>query len=304
MSTDIHRLPYYPGCTLKTRASNFEVSAMACAKALGMELVELPNWTCCGTVFSLTSDDLIHHVGPVRNLIRVNEMNRDGLLDGENRLVTLCSMCFNTLKRANLRMRENPDDLKTINDFMDTEDDYAGDVEVVHFLELLRDLGPGAIGEKVENPLVGLRVAPYYGCMLLRPKEVGIDDPEEPTIQSDILNALGAEVVYNHYMKVCCGSYQAMHDRYAVAGLVYDILSHARADGAQAIATSCPLCAHNLDSGQKEVKERHPDFEEIPVFYFTELMALAFGLDPGFFGAGHRYVPAEHLLKESQLLPL
>ncbi len=302
MSTDILKLPYYPGCTLKTRASNFEISAMACARTLGMELVELPTWTCCGTVFSLTSDDLIHHVGPIRNLIRVQEMNRDGLVDGEMRLVTLCSMCFNTLKRANQRMRENPGDLKTINDFMDTEDDYDGHVEVVHFLELLRDLGPGAIGDKVENPLAGLRVAPYYGCMLLRPKEVGIDDPEEPTIQGDILSALGAEVVYNHYMKLCCGSYQAMHDKYAVAGLVYDILSHAQADGAQAIATSCPLCAHNLDNGQKEVKERHPDFEEIPVFYFTELMALAFGLGPGFLGSGHRYVPAERLLKERQLL--
>ncbi len=300
MGADSHRLPYYPGCTLKTRASNFEATALATARALGMDLVEIPRWNCCGTVFSLTDDDLIHHVGPVRNLIRVEQMNRDGLVDGETRLVTLCSMCFNTLKRANLRMRERPGDLETINEFMDTEDDYEGSVEVVHFLELLRDDGFAAVRDRVEIPLTGLKVAPYYGCMLLRPGGVGIDDPEEPTILDDLLSALGAEAVYNHYMKVCCGSYQAMHDKYAVAGLVHDILSHARAGGADAIATSCPLCAHNLDSGQREVKEMHPDFEEMPVFYFTELTALAFGLEPELSSDPH-YVSREHLLKRRRL---
>ena len=160
MSTDSKRLPYYPGCTLKTTAGNFEVSALASARVLGMELVEIPRWNCCGTVFSQTDDDLIHHVGPVRNLIRVQEMNRDGIVKDEYRLVTLCSMCFNTLKRADLRMRENPDNLKTLNDFMNLEDDYEGNVEVVHLLELLRDLGPEAIAEKVRNPLTGLKVAP------------------------------------------------------------------------------------------------------------------------------------------------
>ena len=303
MNSQNAKLPYYPGCTLKTTAVNFEVSALASAKVLGMELVELPRWNCCGTVFSLADDDLIHHVAPIRNLIRVQEMNRDGILDGENRLVTLCSMCFNTLKRANLLVKEKADDLKTINDFMYLEDDYEGEVEVVHFLELLRDLGPEAIAEKVKKPLTGLKVAPYYGCMMLRPKEVGIDDPEEPTIQRDLMAALGAEVVYNNYMKVCCGSYQTMNDKYVVANLVYDILTHARADGAQAIATSCPLCAYNLDNRQAVVKEVHPEFEEIPVFYFTQLMALAFGLEPEVCGFDRNYVSAEDLLRERQLLP-
>jgi heterodisulfide reductase subunit B len=304
MHPDTKRLPYYPGCTLKTTAANFEVSAIASARALGIELVEIPRWNCCGTVFSLTDDDLIHHVAPVRNLIRVEEMNREGTLNDEYRLVTLCSMCFNTLKRANLRMHENPDNLKTLNDFMNLEEDYQGKVEVVHFLEILRDLGPEAIADKVKNPLTGLRVAPYYGCMMLKPKEVGIDDPEEPTIQNNLLTALGADVVYNHYMKVCCGSYQTMHSKEAVAGLAYDILVHAQEDGAELLVTSCPLCAYNLDNRQKHVKEIHPEFEEIPVLYFTQLMALAFGLDPRLCRLDLNYVSAEHLLEERQLLHL
>jgi heterodisulfide reductase subunit B len=303
MKPESQRLPYYPGCTLKTTASNFERSALASARVLGIELVEIPRWNCCGTVFSLTDDDLIHHVAPVRNLIRVQEMNRDGAVQDEFRLVTLCSMCLNTLKRANLRMRENPDNLKTINDFMNLEEDYDVGVEVLHLLEILRDLGSEAIAAKVARPLTGLKVAPYYGCMMLKPKEVGIDDPEEPTIQNEVLTALGADVVYNHYMKVCCGSYQTMHSKDAVTGLAYDILSHAQGDGAQVIATSCPLCAYNLDNGQRHVKQLHPEFQEIPVLYFTQLMALAFGLEWSVCGFEKNYVSAEGLLKAKELMP-
>ena len=294
------KLPYYPGCTLKTAASIFETSALASAEVLGMELVEIPRWNCCGTVFSLTDDDLIHHVAPIRNLIRVQEMNRDGILEGENRLVTLCSMCFNTLKRASLLAREKPESLETLNGFMSLEEDYRGEVEVVHFLELLRDLGQEAIAEKVKRPLAGLKVAPYYGCTLLKPKEVGIDDPEGPAIQRDIFTALGAEVVDHPYMRLCCGSYQTMGEKEAVIRLAHDILDRARKEGAEVVATSCPLCAFNLDSRQQQVKEAYPDFEEIPVVYFTQLLARAFGLGPESCDSDRNFVSSAHLFREEQ----
>lgn len=274
------RFPYYPGCTLKTTAQNLEASALASAEVLGIELVELPRWNCCGVVSSLADDDLIHHVAPVRNLIRAQEMRAAGVVDGETRLVTLCSMCFNTLKRSNARVKESADDLKTINEFMYLEDDYDGGVDVVHFLEVLRDVGHERISEAVKAPLAGLKVAPYYGCTLLRPKEIGIDDPEAPTIQDDLLRALGAEPVDNPYKKVCCGSYQIVQNRDAVADLAYDILRHARIAGAEAMTTCCPLCAFNLDRSQREIGEKHPDHEPMPVLYITQLMALAFGLPP------------------------
>ncbi|MBN2564249.1 MAG: CoB--CoM heterodisulfide reductase iron-sulfur subunit B family protein [Candidatus Eisenbacteria bacterium] len=272
------RLPYYPGCTLKTTARNLEDSALAVAQVLGIELVELPRWNCCGVVTSLTDDDLMRHLAPVRNLIRVQEMNAEGLVDCEMRLVTLCSMCFNTLKRTNMRVIERADDLKSINDFMYLEEDYEGGVEVVHFLEILRGIDEDRIRSSVKQPLEGLRVAPYYGCTLLRPKGVGIDDPERPTVQDDLIRLLGVEVVDNPRKSVCCGSYQTVGNKYAVADLAYEILTHARAAGADVVATFCPLCAFNLDNRQREVVERHPDFEPIPVLYTTQLMALAFGL--------------------------
>jgi len=296
------KVPYYPGCTLKTKAKNFETSALAVAKKLGIELIELPRWNCCGTVYSLTDDDLIHHVAPIRNLIRVQEMNKNGLVENDHRLVTLCSMCFNTLKRSNIRVLENSDDLKKINDFMYLEEDYEGNVEVIHFLELIKDIGFEKIRENVTNPLEGLKIAPYYGCMLLRPKEVGIDDPEEPVIQAELLSALGAEVIDNPYKKVCCGSYQTIQDKQVVSNLAYDILMRAKDAGAEAITLSCPLCMFNLDSRQKEIKEEHPYFNEIPVFYFTQLMAIGFGLNEDSYGLDLNYVNPESLLLEKNLI--
>ena len=296
------KIPYYPGCTLKTEAKNFEISAMESAKTLDIELVELPRWNCCGVVTSLTSDDLIHHVAPIRNLVRVQEMNEKGIVENENRLLTLCSMCYHNLKRSNLLVKENPEHLKTINNFMDLEKDYDGNVKVVHFLELMRDIGSEKVAEKVINPLENLKVAPYYGCMMLRPKEIGIDDPEDPTIAKELLMALGAETICHDYRNVCCGSYLTVQDKYIVAEIGYNILTHAQKEGAEAITTCCPLCAFNLDNRQKEVIEKRPDFRAIPVFYFTQLMALAFGLDEKCCRFDLNYVDPRPLLKEKNLL--
>jgi len=291
------QIPFFPGCTLKTSARNFEESALAVAKQVDLELVEIPRWNCCGTVFSLTSDDLMHHIAPIRILVRVQEMIGDGLVKDEHRLVTMCSMCFNTLKRSNIRVRENPDDLKKINDFMDREQDYQGTIEVVHFLELLRENGFDQVKEKVKNPLKGLRVFPYYGCMLLRPKEAAIDDPEDPSILEDLISALGAKPLDSPFKKVCCGSYQTVSNKESVRDLVYDILTRAQKEGAQAMITSCPLCAFNLDSRQQEVREHYRELKEIPILYFTQLMATAFGLGDEVCGFDLHFIDPKPLLK-------
>ncbi len=296
------KIPYFPGCTLKTTAKNFEISALAVAKSMDIELVELPRWNCCGTVTSLTSDDLMRHLAPIRNLIRVEEMNDNGDMKDEYRLVALCSMCFNVLKRSDLRVKENPEELEKINNFMYLEKGYDGKVEVIHFLELLRDSGFDKIKNKVKVNLNGLKVAPYYGCLMLRPKEIGIDDPEDPTIQSDLLKALGAESIDSPCKTRCCGSYQTVRDRYAVSELTYDIINCARKEGAELVTTSCPLCLFNLADRQKEVIEKHPEFKPMPVLYFTQLMALAFGLDEKYYGFDQNYIDPRALLREKGLL--
>jgi len=296
------KIPYFPGCTLKTTAKNFEISALEVSKVLDIELIELPKWNCCGTVTSLTSDDLMHHLAPIRDLIRVEEMNESGLVDNEFRVVALCTMCFNVLKRSNQRIKERPDEFKKLNDFMYLEKDYQGKVDVIHYMELLRDLDFSKVSEKVKKPLKGLKVSPYYGCLMLRPKEVGIDDPESPTIQGDLLSSIGAEVIDNPFKTRCCGSYQTVRDKYAVAELAYDIITRARKNGAEMITSSCPLCLFNLADRQKEVMERHPEFEPMPVLYFTQLMALAFGLDEKYFGFEDNFIDPRPLLREKGLL--
>ena len=267
-------LSYYPGCTLKTVASNLEDSAIASMAVLGVDLVELPRWNCCGAVYSLANDDLIHQVAPVRNLIRAQEQ-------GCGKMVTLCSFCYHTLKRANFLVEADVTKRNTLNSFMDKEADYEGEVEVVHLLEVLRDdIGWESISRKVKVPLQGLKLAPYYGCTLLRPREVAIDQPEKPAILHHLIEALGATVADFPLSTECCGSYQVMSSRDSVLERALSILGSAMRWGAEALVLTCPLCAFNLGQTQSELKRKYRDFNGIPVFYFTQLLALSLGLGP------------------------
>ena len=273
------KIPYFPGCTLKSNAQHFEDSAIAAARELGIEFVELPRWNCCGVVSSLTTDDIMHHVAPVRNFVRVLEMNSEGLVQNEKRLITLCSMCFNTLSRSNKRVKNNTDDLDAINEFMSNEIDYDGSVNVIHFLSLLKEIGFDKVRDRVKKPLNNLKIAGYYGCMLLRPTDIGIDHNETPSILEDFIESLGASAIDWRSKSKCCGSYLTLSNKNTALNLSHDILTDAQRNGADLIITSCPLCAFNLDNRQKDIKQKFPDFESIPVFYFTELMTVAFGLE-------------------------
>ena len=198
------KILYYPGCTLKTKAKNLGNTAKASMSLLGVELEELSRWNCCGAVHSLTDDDLIHQVAPVRVLIRAMEQ-------GGGKLVTLCSMCYNTLARANLIMKNDVEKRDTINNFMDEEQDYNGDIEVIHLLSYLNDeIGREKLKESVKTPLTGLNIAPYYGCTLQRPREVGIEAPGKFELMTDFLRTLGANVIKIREADMCCGSYQIL----------------------------------------------------------------------------------------------
>ncbi len=286
------RLLYYPGCTLKTSAKNLEKSAFVIMNALGHELIEMENWNCCGVVSSLTDDDLMHHLASLRNLIHIEDA-------GEQKVITLCDMCYNTLKQTNLRVQTNPDNLKTLNDFMDTENDYKGTVKVIHFLEFLRDeVGFDVLKKMVKFPLKGIKIMPYYGCMLLRPREVAIDDAEEPTILSKLMKVLGAEVVDNPFKIECCGSYHTVEDKELVMKRAHRITSYALERDSDAIVLSCPLCRFNLDVRGKEAEKQFNSYKQIPVFYYTQLIAVALGLDLKLCGFENHAVDPLILLKK------
>jgi len=268
------KVSYYPGCTLKTKAKNLEDAAVASMAALGVEFEELPRWNCCGAVHSLAEDDLIHQVAPVRDLIRVKDQ-------GNQKVVTLCSMCYNTLARANLLMRDDAVKRKTINDFMNEETDYHGEVEVLHFLTFLRDeIGWDKLREMVKVPLNGLKVAPYYGCTLLRPRNVSIEPPGNPQVFGEFLEVLGAKPVPFPAESLCCGSYQILANPDAALNVAATIVEWAAKSGAEALVLSCPLCEFNLGKKQKELLEKNKVSREIPTYYFTQLLAVAMGLGP------------------------
>ena len=291
------KISYYPGCTLKNNAKNFEDSTLCSLKRLEVETEELSRWNCCGTVFSLATDDLIHHVAPIRNLIRVKETNT-------NRVMTLCAMCFNTLKRANERVKADPESLDKINKFMYREEvDYEGDVKILHLLELLKDeIKFENIAKKVVKPLGNLKIANYYGCLLVRPKEIGLDDVENPTILENLMTALGAEAIDFPYKTECCASYQTVDKPENVADRTYHILTSARAQGAELVAVSCPLCAFNLDHRQKETVQKYPEFKHIPILYFTQIMALALGCPEEALRLDLHFIDPKPILKEKGIL--
>jgi heterodisulfide reductase subunit B len=266
------KISYYPGCTLKTKAANLEMAALASLAALGVEVEEIDRWNCCGAVFSLTADDLIHQVGPVRNLIRAKEK-------GADKLVTLCSMCYNTLARANRIMQNDAVKRDTINRFMDEEIDYLGEVEVVHLLTFLeKEIGWERVKEAVKVPLEGLRVAPYYGCTLQRPADVGIEPFGSFGLMTRLFESLGATVMPFGAADKCCGSYQILNGQDGAQSTAATILRTAADAGVEALATSCPLCEYNLGKQQGKLRAGGLIETAVPTYYFTQLLAVALGV--------------------------
>lgn len=266
------KFAYYPGCTLRTKAKEFNESVKAVSSALGIELEELPGWTCCGAVIPLVTDNVMNLIAPIRNIIYARNHGHD--------IVTLCSFCYNVLKRANKTVKEDPEKLQKINDFIEEEKDYDGSVKVIHLLEVLRDkIGFESLGKKVKRSLGGLRVAPYYGCMLLRPAEVGIDDPEDPRILENFLESLGCDVVDFPFKTECCGSYLTVSSPDTALECSYNILNSAVKNKADVVVTSCPLCHFNLDEMQEEMVKKYSYFKKIPVTYFTRPLEVALGMN-------------------------
>lgn len=285
---------YFPGCTLGTKAKNLDQSARDCSLLLGFELKELKNWVCCGATFRLATDDIMTLLGPARILADAGEQGMT--------LTTLCAMCFNVIKRANRLIQENGEKRDKINNLI--QKNYQGDVQILHYLEILRqNVGFSQLKEKTRKPLAGLKAAAYYGCMLLRPfEEMGFDDKEKPTLFEEFLGALGAKAIEFPYKIECCGSFQSIGSPDVATECAYKILSSAIKNGAEAMVSTCPMCTFNIDHKQCDIKQKYSDFKPIPVYYFTQLLGIALGLDYQTLGFDQNAVDPLPLLKEKGLL--
>ncbi len=251
---------YYPGCTLKNKAVELDRCARECAAALGVTLTEIPQWQCCGGVFPMATDEYASKLASVRALA--------GAQSG--RLVTVCSACHHVLKRVNYEMAHSEAMAERVNNYMAPDMSYHGETQVLHYLEMLRDVvGFDNLKKQVKNPLKGRRIGAYYGCLLLRPsKEMEFDDPENPSILEEFIRALGAEPVLYAQRNECCSGYVALESQEVAQKRRAAILDSASGQGAQELITACPLCMYNLNKAG----------QALPVHYFTELLAEALGV--------------------------
>jgi heterodisulfide reductase subunit B len=216
-----------------------------------------------------------------------------------DRILVPCSICYNTLKRANFIFSEDKEAVDIINEHL--EENYDGKEKVIHPLEFFRD-NQDLIKKHIKKPLTGLKVGCYYGCLLLRPaEEIKFDDPESPSIFEDYVRLLGAEPVEFPFRVECCGSYLVVNTPDAAVHASYNVIKNARDNGADALITTCPLCFYNLDALQTKMKQ-HLDFKEMPIFYFSQLLALALGIDEDGLQLGQNRVPPQAVLKKYGLL--
>lgn len=275
------KLSYYPGCSLEATAKEFDSSVRSVSKALDVELVEIPDWTCCGATSAHATNHRLSVGLPALTIKQIQELGHD--------CVVPCSACFNRLKSAEYHMINDMKVRQEMESLLNFK--YDGQPRVYDLLDAYdKRIGFENIKKKVQKPLKNLKVACYYGCLSVRPGEItGIDSTENPMQMDRLMKALGATVIPWSYKVECCGAGHSVAKSAMVTNLSGRIIAKAREAGADAVVNSCPLCQTNLEM-------RRPPGEDLPVFYFTELMGLALGLPDA------RSWCAKHLVDTGKLL--
>jgi heterodisulfide reductase subunit B len=260
---------YFPGCSQESTAEEYNHSLQAVARRLEtVELVEMPDWNCCGATPAATVNPILPHALAARNLAIAEEMGLD--------IVAPCAACYKNMNKASHVLNDDPDLLAQVNaTFTGHQLDHVPKVR--HPLDVVvNDVGIGNV--PVDKPLGGLKVASYYGCLITRP-EGGFDDPEYPQSMDQLMEALGAEVVDWPYKTKCCGGAIYMTTEEISFALSADILAHAKAAGANAVSVGCPFCQLLLDLYQDKLEALRGTTFGMPIFFFSQLMGLAMGLD-------------------------
>ena len=254
---------YYPGCSLESTASEYDASVRAVFKALQVELNEIEDWNCCGATSAHSLDPLLALALPTRNISLAQAAGKD--------IVMPCAACFNRHKTADYELRHDPQKRAQLEQIIGFT--YQGNIAVRPILDVIvTQIGLKSVAERVVRPLRGLKAVGYYGCLLVRPPRVTqFENPENPQWMNQLISVLGAEAVPWSYATECCGGGLTLTKSDIAARLVSNLADHAREAGAQTIVTSCPLCQLNLEMRQREDPK-------MPIFYFTELIGLAFNL--------------------------
>ncbi len=275
---------YFPGCSLKGLGRAYEESLIPVMRHLGVEMTELPDWNCCGATAYMSVDERQASILAARNLAIAEKA-------GGQDLLTPCSACYLVLNKTKHYLRETPAMRAEVQQALSRAHlDYSGNTKVRHPLDVLvNDVGLDAIREKVVRPLTGLKVAPYYGCQLVRPYST-FDDAWNPTSMDRLMTTLGAEVVHYPLKTKCCGASLTGTVPEAGLRLTYILLLEAVRRKADVISTVCPLCQFNLDAYHGQIERRWGKVR-VATVYFTQLMGLAFGMSPRELGLNRNFIP-------------
>lgn len=293
---------YYPGCSLEKNASAYHDSTMAIASPLGMEFQEVDDWNCCGAIEMIAIDKMQAYALVTRNLALAEEQTPPG-----QGMVAPCSACFLNLSKCDAYLSKDPPLAAKVNEALAAGGMHytPGRVKTRHLLEaMVQDVGYEGVAAQVKRPLYGLKVAPYYGCLIVRPGFLDkFDDHEYPQSLDKLMRALGADVVDFPMKAHCCGGHMTQISEEVALGLIYRLLKNAADYNADVIATICPMCQLNLDAYQENVNKYFGTNFRIPILYFTQLMGLAFGMDPAPLGFGKEFIDAAPALTKIGLEP-
>jgi heterodisulfide reductase subunit B len=280
---------YFPGCSLEKMALSYHQSAMQTTNALGVELNEIEDWNCCGATTYFHVDELLAYTLVARNLAIAEQTGND--------LVAPCSACFKNAYFTSKYLKEDEELADHINYALEQDNlKYSGNIAVKHLMEVfVDDVGYEEIKERTTKPLSGLRVAPYYGCQIVRPRK-DHEDVENPQFFEGLITAIGADPVDFAYRLRCCGGSLIITSRDAALALVHNLLKSAADSDADVIATACPLCQTNLEVYQEQVNQEFGTDFSIPVMYFTQLMGLAFGLPKKKLGIGTEFISTDKVV--------
>jgi heterodisulfide reductase subunit B len=277
-------------------AASYHVSALETTKKLGIKLNELEDWNCCGATTYFYIDELLAHTLCARNLAIAEKTGLD--------VVAPCSACYKNMFFTAATLNKDTDLKEHIN-FALEEDDlhFEGKVNVKHLIEVFAfDLDENELKNKISKPLEGVRIAPYYGCQIIRPQKEK-EDVEQPQFFEEILSAIGATPVSFPLKMRCCGGSLILSSREAALGMVKNLLQNALDSNATVIATACPMCQVNLECYQQQVNQEFGTNFSVPILYFTQLIGLAMSIPPKKLGIGKEFIAlAPGLLKTDKVV--
>ncbi len=275
---------YYPGCSLEKTQRGYDQSVREVFKALGQELVEIEDWNCCGATVYMSVKETVSLAVSARNLALAERMGLD--------IVAPCSSCFTVLSKTNRVLNEIPEMHKDVNEALaEAGLSYGGKTRVRHPLDILmNDIGIEAILRKSQRSLEGLRIAPYYGCQIVRP-EKGFDDREDPVLLDRMFSKCGGEIVYFPMKVRCCGGMLMTTFEETALKLNKELLACAQQNKADVIVTTCPLCHFNLEGYQDKINKIYQTKFGMPILYFTQLLGIVLGLSEKSIGLDSAFIP-------------